>query len=124
MHIDMATARKDQATIKKVLRRESRVERQANADQVIRSLPAKTQRCAQAAQEKGVSSWLSAVPVRISGLHFTKELSETRSPSGTAGSSTWHHHVVAMVMHSTSTMSCHAAKVAFTPFATMRHVIY
>ena len=72
IHTDMATARKDQATIRKVLKRESRVERQANADQVIRSLPAKTQRCAQAAQEKGVSSWLSAVPVKDLGFALHK----------------------------------------------------
>ena len=72
IHADMATARKDQATIRKVLKRESRVERQANADHVIRSLPAKTQRCVQAAQEKGVSSWLSAVPVKDLGFALHK----------------------------------------------------
>ena len=58
---DVLTARSIQDQIKRRIQREQRSELTANADELFKRLPGHVQKCVDAAQEKGVSSWLSAL---------------------------------------------------------------
>ena len=60
---DVLSARKIQKQIKHRVRQEQRSSLTAEADELFKRLPENTQRCMNAAQEKGVSSWLSALPL-------------------------------------------------------------
>ena len=60
---DVLTARSIQDQIKRRIQREQRSKLTANADDLFKRLPGHVQKCVDAAQEKGVSSWLSALPL-------------------------------------------------------------
>ena len=68
----MAAASKDQAAIKGAINKKHRLDCKKEAENVIRDLPPKQQRCAQAAQEKGTSSWLSVLPIKSFGFALHK----------------------------------------------------
>ena len=72
LHANMAAASKDQAAIKGAINKKHRLDCKKEAENVIRDLPPKQQRCAQAAQEKGTSSWLSALPIKSFGFALHK----------------------------------------------------
>ena len=66
------SSEQDQAAIKGAINKKHQLDCKNEADNVIRDLPPKQQRCAQAAQEKGTSSWLSALPIKSFGFALRK----------------------------------------------------
>ena len=72
LHTNMAAASKDQAVIKRATNKKRRMDCKKQAQNILRDLPPKQQRSAQAAQEKGTSSWLFTLPMKSFGFALHK----------------------------------------------------
>ena len=71
-HGDILQATLEQRLIKQQLKRQGEQSLRAEAETVIASLPHAQRECASAAQEKGVSSWVGALPVERVGFALPK----------------------------------------------------
>ena len=69
---DAMQAQNNQRIAKRRRKQELREKQQKRAEDVIASLPHAQQKCANAAQEKGTSAWLAAVPVKRLGFTLHK----------------------------------------------------
>ena len=116
LHANMAAACKDQAAIKGAINKKHRFGCKKEAENVIRDLPPKQQRCAQAAQEKGTSysSWLSALPIKSFGFALHKDAFK----DAVALRYGWPLQLTEFPL--TLTMSCHAAMGASCHCGTTR----
>ena len=69
---DMRQALAEQQHLKRQIHQRQRQSLCADAAKIIEDLPSTLQRCALAAQEKGVSSWLAALPLEQLGFSLSK----------------------------------------------------
>ena len=69
---DVRQAQEQQQQVKRRMRNQRQQEQQAEAESVIDQLPSAQRECALVAQEKGVSSWLAAIPLDRAGFSLHK----------------------------------------------------